>query len=106
MFRMNAAMLRDTLQQLQKATQGHREWHQQFLRALVCGLPCPDDVLADDAHEHCDFGHWYYGEASAELRELRWGREAGAGGPVKRPASDKSLSEVVSAVSESEAQAG
>jgi hypothetical protein len=43
---------------------------------------------------------------AAELRELRWGREAGAGGPVKRPASDKSLSEVVSAVSESEAQAG
>jgi diguanylate cyclase len=70
LFRMNAAMLRDTLQQLQKATQEHREWHQQFLGAIVCGLPNLDDVLAEDAHRCCGFGRWYYGEASTELREL------------------------------------
>jgi diguanylate cyclase len=70
LFRMNAAMLRDTLQQLQKATHDHREWHQQFVRAIVCELPSLDEVLADDAHQKCGFGQWYYHEASAELRAL------------------------------------
>ena len=70
MFRMNAAMLRDTLQQLQQATHDHREWHEQFLRTIVCGLPSRQDDLATDAHERCRFGRWYYVEAPAELREL------------------------------------
>ncbi|HXW10833.1 MAG TPA: diguanylate cyclase [Steroidobacteraceae bacterium] len=67
---MNAAMLRDTLQQLQRATHDHREWHEQFLRTLVCGLPGREDDLASDAHQRCRFGHWYYVDAPAELREL------------------------------------
>jgi diguanylate cyclase len=70
LFRMNAAMLRDTLQQLQQATHDHREWHEQVLSSLVCGLPSRVEDLASNAHECCRFGRWYYGEAPPELREL------------------------------------
>lgn len=68
MFRMDAATLRVTLQQLQQATHDHAEWHENLIRTIVCRLPCNPDDLAGDAHERCRFGQWYYAAASVDLR--------------------------------------
>lgn len=71
MFRMNARSLRATLQQLQQATHDHLEWREQLTRTMLCRLPCRRDDLADNAHERCGFGQWYYSDASAELRQQK-----------------------------------
>jgi diguanylate cyclase len=68
MFSADTAGLRATLQQLQQATHDHAEWHEHLIRTIVCGLPCSQDDLSEDAHHKCRFGQWYYAEASAELR--------------------------------------
>ena len=68
MFRMDAAALRTTLQQLQQATHDHAEWYENLIRTIVCRLPCEPDDLVDNAHHNCRFGRWYYAEASADLR--------------------------------------
>ena len=68
MFRMDAAMLRKALEQLEQAAHDHTEWHDDLLRAIVCRLPCDPDDLAENAHQLCRFGQWYYERASDELR--------------------------------------
>jgi diguanylate cyclase (GGDEF)-like protein len=66
---MDTAALRATLQQLQQATHDHAEWHENLVRTVVCRLPCNPDDLAENAHQNCHFGQWYYAEAAAGLRE-------------------------------------
>jgi diguanylate cyclase len=68
-FRMNATSLRATLEQVQQATHDHLEWREHLTRTMVCRLPPSADDLAQDAHERCGFGRWYYAEATAELRQ-------------------------------------
>ncbi|HET7201775.1 MAG TPA: diguanylate cyclase [Steroidobacteraceae bacterium] len=68
---MNTAMLRATLNHLQQATHDHLEWREHLTRTMVCRLPSRRDDLAENAHERCGLGQWYYAEASAPLREQR-----------------------------------
>ena len=68
MFRMDSAMLCKALGQLEQAAHDHTEWHDDLLRAIVCRLPCDPDDLAENAHQLCRFGQWYYNGASDELR--------------------------------------
>jgi diguanylate cyclase len=68
MFRMDSAMLCKALQQLEQAAHDHTEWHDDLLRAIICRLPCDPDDLADNAHQLCRFGQWYYERAPDELR--------------------------------------
>jgi len=68
MLRMDPVRLRTALEQLQQATHDHDEWHENLLRAVVCGLPFNLAEVAEDAHVHCRFGRWYYERAPAELR--------------------------------------
>jgi diguanylate cyclase (GGDEF)-like protein len=68
MFRMDSAMLCKTLEQLEQAAHDHTEWHDDLLRAIVCRLPCDPNDLAENAHQLCRFGQWYYERASDELR--------------------------------------
>ena len=68
MFRMDSAMLCKALEQLEQAAHDHTEWHDDLLRAIVCRLPCNPDDLAENAHQLCRFGQWYYERASDELR--------------------------------------
>lgn len=70
MFRMSTGMLRATLQQLKQATHDHLEWHESFIRTVVCRLPADPADLAADAHRRCNFGQWYYGEATGDLRQM------------------------------------
>jgi diguanylate cyclase len=69
MHNMQAAALRDMLEQLDQAMQDHLEWHANLLRVIVCELPCDPNDLASTAHRLCRFGQWYYERASAELRD-------------------------------------
>ena len=69
MHNMQAAALRDILEQLDQAMQDHLEWHANLLRVIVCELPCDPNDLASTAHRLCRFGQWYYERASAELRD-------------------------------------
>jgi len=69
MLNMQAAALRDILEQLDQATQDHLEWHANLLRVIACELPCDPNDLAPTAHRRCRFGQWYYERATAELRD-------------------------------------
>ena len=70
MLNMDPITLRTALAQLERATRDHVEWHENLLRAIVCGLPFHPNEVADDAHLNCHFGRWYYEQAPAEL----WGQ--------------------------------
>lgn len=69
MFKANPAVLRWTVEQLEQATRDHAQWLENVLRTIVCRLPCNPLDLAENAHRHCLFGHWYHGRASAELQD-------------------------------------
>lgn len=70
MLKMDPTTLRNSLDQLNRASRDHAEWHENLLRAIVCGLPRDPGDLAEDAHLHCQLGRWYYERASARL----WGQ--------------------------------
>ena len=72
MLKMDPATSRKALDQLEHAALDHDQWHENLLRAIVCGLPRNQIDVADDAHLHCQFGRWYYERAPAEL----WGQPA------------------------------
>ena len=65
---MDSAMLCKALEQLEQAAHDHTEWHDDLLRAIICRLPCDPHDLAENAHQLCRFGRWYYERASDELR--------------------------------------
>jgi diguanylate cyclase (GGDEF)-like protein len=67
---MDPSTLRAALAQLEQATRDHVKWHENLLRAIVCGLPFNPNEVAEDAHLNCRFGRWYYERAPAEL----WGQ--------------------------------
>ena len=69
MLRTDPATLRSALEHLEQAAHDHAEWHENVLRATVCGLPFDLNDLEESAHLHCRLGRWYYERAPAEL----WG---------------------------------
>lgn len=69
MFKSSPASLRATLEQLERATRDHADWHERLVRSIACRLDADPDDLATDAHRRCRFGHWYYGQVPAELRD-------------------------------------
>ncbi len=78
MLNMNIATLSDTLEQLDRASQDHLEWHANLLRVVICRLPCDPNDLSPDAHRLCRFGQWYYDRAAIELRSQPGYQEIGA----------------------------
>jgi diguanylate cyclase len=69
MHRIDPAVLRQALELLRQASRDHAEWHDELLRVVVCGLPGHAADLAENAHQRCHFGRWYYEQAPAELRD-------------------------------------
>jgi diguanylate cyclase len=69
MLRMNPAMLQTALKQLEQAVRGHASWHEKLLETIVCRLPGDPNDLAENAHERCDFGQWFYLRAPEDLRK-------------------------------------
>ena len=60
----------EVLQQLDTGIVNHTHWLKLVHRALVCAdaTPAAED-LSPDAHQNCDFGHWFYEQADVALRE-------------------------------------
>jgi diguanylate cyclase (GGDEF)-like protein len=69
MFRKDPAGLRAMLEQLETATRNHAEWQGSLIRTIACRVGSDPDDLADDAHERCRFGRWYYGQVPSDLHE-------------------------------------
>jgi diguanylate cyclase len=72
MLNMDPTTVRTALEQLEQAMLDHAAWHENLLRAIVCGLPFNLGDLTESAHLHCRFSRWYYERAPAEL----WGQRA------------------------------
>lgn len=51
--------VRDFVLRLDQASQAHMEWTRRILRCAVLRRSPGDDVMADDAHERCQFGTWF-----------------------------------------------
>jgi len=69
MLRMNSVRSRMALKQLEEATLNHAEWHENLLRAIICGRPGDPQDLEENPHRRCRFGRWYYGLALPELED-------------------------------------
>jgi diguanylate cyclase (GGDEF)-like protein len=65
---LDPATLQQALTQLEQAIRDHAEWHENLLRAVVCGLSFDLNDLTERAHFQCRFGRWYYEHAVAEVR--------------------------------------
>lgn len=55
------------LQELDRALGDHAKWMARLNRQLICGGEPATEDLTRDAHEHCDFGLWFHGQAKAKL---------------------------------------
>ncbi len=50
------------IRELDIAIANHINWLRRIHAALITDTPCPEEDLRGDAHHHCEFGRWYYGE--------------------------------------------
>lgn len=48
------------IQALDNAEKCHIDWLAAMHESLICGAPIQPNVLEQNAHETCRFGHWYY----------------------------------------------
>ncbi len=57
------------IRELDIAIANHINWLRQIHAALITDTPCPEADLRIDAHHHCEFGRWYYGEGMAQHQD-------------------------------------
>jgi len=57
------------IQQLDQAIHAHYQWLELINATLICRLEPDARELAEDAHRHCRFGQWVYGEGRQLLGE-------------------------------------
>lgn len=55
---------------LGKALVLHEKWLSGLHRTFACKLPPSSDDMAENAHQRCAFGHWFYSKENPHLREL------------------------------------
>ncbi|MCW9032010.1 MAG: diguanylate cyclase [Gammaproteobacteria bacterium] len=53
---------------LERAVENHTKWLQSVHESIICGLPVDKEIIADNAHENCKLGLWYYNEESDVFR--------------------------------------
>jgi diguanylate cyclase (GGDEF)-like protein len=70
MINVTAQELEIILTTIDKALVMHDQWREKLQRALICKLPPDEANLAENAHQQCAFGQWYYGAGNAHLRRL------------------------------------
>ncbi|MDQ1363559.1 MAG: diguanylate cyclase [Pseudomonadota bacterium] len=59
--------IEDVINVLESADAYHHDWLCRFHAALICGLDMNADMINENAHTLCNFGHWYYTYASPIL---------------------------------------
>jgi len=64
----------EELQRIRKtigtAIEMHGRWLESLQRTFACRLSPAETDLAEDAHQRCDFGRWFYSRNNAGLRQL------------------------------------
>jgi len=70
MINVTALELESILATVDKALAMHGQWQEQLQRTLICKLPPLEADLADDSHQLCAFGQWYYSAGNTHLHRL------------------------------------
>ncbi len=70
MINVSTEELQGILATIENALAMHDQWRDRLQRTLICKLPPEPVWLAEDAHQHCQFGNWFYGPGNAHLRKL------------------------------------
>lgn len=70
MINVTAQELEAILATVDKALDMHAQRREQLQRSLICKLPPREADMADDAHQQCAFGQWFYSPGNAHLRQL------------------------------------
>lgn len=52
------------LEVLERAVANHTKWLQCVHESIIFDLPVDDEIIAENAHQHCKLGQWYYNEGS------------------------------------------
>ena len=60
----------DALKVLNTAIENHRIWFDRLHTSIVCEQPFAKDILDDAAHQHCEFGKWYYSNANNSIKKI------------------------------------
>lgn len=70
MSNVSTEELEKILDVVEAALSSHTKWYDDLIRRLLCRLPLPDTVIAQDAHRQCAFGVWFYGMGENYVEEL------------------------------------
>ena len=49
---------------LERAVVNHTKWLQCVHESVICGEPADKDIVAENAHQNCKLGQWYYNDAT------------------------------------------
>ena len=66
----DASEIQDILKKLNQAIHEHNQWLMEWHRVIICKVPLLDQHMASDAHRHCNFGKWYYGQENSYLAQF------------------------------------
>lgn len=70
MISVTSEELESILATIEEALSLHDKWREGLLRSLICKLPLAASNIAEDAHQRCAFGCWFYSKGNTHLREM------------------------------------
>lgn len=70
MINVTSEELERILTTIEEALVLHEKWRGSLQRTFACRLPPAPADMAEDAHQHCAFGHWFYSKGNSGLRKL------------------------------------
>ena len=56
--------IEQAIEVLDRAVENHTKWLQSVHESIICGEPVDKGTVADNAHQNCKLGMWYYKETS------------------------------------------
>jgi len=68
-YNLSPSEIRETLSTLNLAIENHRKWFDTLHRSIIFKQEFPKDILDELAHTKCQFGKWYYGNASQPFKQ-------------------------------------
>lgn len=70
MINVTSEELERILTTIEEALVLHEKWRENLQRTFACRLPPAQADMAEDAHQRCAFGHWFYSKGNSNLRNL------------------------------------
>lgn len=70
MINVTSEELERILKTIEEALALHEKWRDRLHRTFSCKLPPDPADMAEDAHQKCAFGHWFYSAGNSNLRNL------------------------------------